>query len=258
METGYSKSVPAVEQAVRLLLALVRKAPARQNLTDLCRMVDIHKSKGLAILNTLQSFGFVQRETEGKRYGLGPGLIRLGRASLENLNFKELAHPLLAGLARETGNPAFFGLIADQHVFIVAKNEAETPLGLTVRIGQRYPLSHGAHGKAIAAFLPESERKRLLEQDKLLFHGDPARLDRRRLSRELERCRRRGFAEDPGDLHPQIQALAAPVWGSGGSVMGVVFITGLIPGNRMKSYGRKVAASAREMSRLLGADVPTD
>ena len=83
-------------------------------------------------------------------------------------------------------------------------------------------------------------------------------IDRRRLHRELERCRRRGFAEDPGDLHPQIQALAAPVWGSDGSVMGVVFITGLIPGNRMQSYGRKVAESAREMSRLLGADVPTD
>lgn len=258
METGYSKNVPAVEQAARLLLALVRKAPTRPNLTDLCRTVGIHKSKGYAILNTLQSFGFVQRETDGKRYALGPGLIRLGRASLENLNFKELADPLLAGLARGTGNPAFFGLLADQHVFIVAKNEAEIPLGLTVRIGQRYPLSHGAHGKAIAAFLPEAERERLLEQDKLFFHGDPSRLDRRRLAKELECCRRLGFAEDPGDMHPQIQALAAPVMGSDGNLSGVVFITGLIPGNRMRTYGRQVAESARQLSRLLGADVPAD
>lgn len=258
METGYNKNVPAVDQAVRLLLVLVRRAPTRLNLTDICRMVGIHKSKGYAILNTLQSFGFVQREIEGKRYGLGPGLIRLGRASLENLNFKELADPLLAGLAGDTGNPAFFGLIADQHIFIVAKKEEETRLGLTVRIGQRYPLSHGAHGKAIAAFLPEAERKRLLEQEDLFFHGDPSRLDRRRLARELKRCRRSGFAEDPGDMHPQIQALASPVMGSDGRLIGVFFVTGLIPANRMKSYGRKVAESARKMSRLLGADVPAD
>ena len=99
--------MPAVQQALRLLMALVRKAPTRLKLTDLCRMVGIHRSKGYAILNTLSAFGFVQREPEGKRYGLGPGLIRLGRAALENLNFKELADPLLAGLASETGNPAF-------------------------------------------------------------------------------------------------------------------------------------------------------
>jgi len=250
--------VPAVQQALRLLLALVRKAPTRLKLTDLCRMVGIHRSKGYAILNTLSAFGFVQREPEGKRYGLGPGLIRLGRAALENLNFKELADPLLAGLASETGNPAFFGLIADQHVFIVAKNDTETRLGLTVRMGQRYPLSHGAHGKAIAAFLPEAERQHLLEQERLFFHGDPSCLDRRRLARELERCRRLGFAEDPGDMHPQIQALASPVMESGGGLMGVIFITGLIPKNCMQPYGRKVAECAMQMSRRLGANVPTD
>ncbi len=251
----YSRVVPAVEQAARLLLALAGQAPSRMNLTDLCRKVDIHKSKGFAILNTLQTFGFIQRDEEGRRYGLGPGLIALGRAVLDNLNFKEVADPLLARLARETGSPAFFGLIADRNVFVIAKNEGDGRLGLTIRLGQRYPLSHGSHGKAIAAFLPEPDRQRLLSQEKLFFHGDPSRLDRPRLDRELDRCRREGYAEDPGEMHPRIQALAAPVFGSGERLLGVLFVTGLIPKKRMKLYGRKVAESARQISRLLGAEV---
>ncbi len=254
-KTEYSRVVPAVEQAARLLLALAGQAPSRMNLTDLCRKVDIHKSKGFAILNTLQTFGFVQRDEEGKRYGLGPGLISLGRAVLDNLNFKEVADPVLVTLARETGSPAFFGLIADRNVFVIAKNEGDGRIGLTIRLGQRYPLSHGSHGKAIAAFLPEPERQRLLSQERLFFHGDPSRLDRPRLERELARCRQEGYAEDPGEMHPQIQALAAPVFGAAGRVIGVLFVTGLIPKNRMKPYGRKVAERARQISRLLGAEV---
>ncbi|MBI5584690.1 MAG: IclR family transcriptional regulator [Deltaproteobacteria bacterium] len=255
MKTGYSTNVPAVEQAARLLLALSRQVPAKMNLTDLCRKVGIHKSKGYAVLNTLQAFGFIQRDGDGKRYGLGPGLIALGRSALDNLNFKEVVDPFLAGLAQETGSPAFFGVLADQQVFVIAKNEGDGRFGLTIRLGQRYPVSHGAHGKAIAAFLPEAERKTLLDQEKLFFHGDPARLDRRRLERELSRCRREGYAEDPGDMHPQIQALAAPVFSSGGRLTGVLFVTGLIPKNRMKPFGRKVAENARAVSRLLGAEV---
>jgi DNA-binding IclR family transcriptional regulator len=254
-KTEYSRLVPAVEQAARLLLVLAGQAPSRMNLTDLCRKVDIHKSKGLGILNTLQPFGFVQRDEEGKRYGLGPGLISLGRAVLDHLNLKEVAEPVLATLARETGSPSFFGLMAARNVFVIAKNEGDGGFGLTIRLGQRYPLSHGSHGKAIAAFLPEPERQRLLNQEKLYFHGDPSRLDRPRLERELVRCRREGYAEDPGEMHPRIQALAAPVFGSGGRLIGVLFVTGLIPRTRMKPYGRKVAESARQISRLLGAEV---
>jgi DNA-binding IclR family transcriptional regulator len=55
-------------------------------------------------------------------------------------------------------------------------------------------------------------------------------------------------------MHPQIQALAAPVFDSGGRLMGVLFVTGLIPKARMKPCGRKVAERARQISRLLGAE----
>ena len=112
--------------------------------------------------------------------------------------------------------------MADRNVFVIAKNEGDGRFGLTIRLGQRYPLSHGSHGKAIAAFLPDPERQRLLSQEKLYFHGDPWRLDRPRLERELARCRREGYAEDPGKCVLQIQALAAPVRLRAGDDRGLV------------------------------------
>ncbi len=255
-KTEYSRVVPAVEQAACLLLALAGQAPSRMNLTDLCRRVDIHKSKGFAILNTLQTFGFVQRdEREGKRYGLGPGLISLGRAVLDNLNFKEVADPVLATLARETGSPALFGLITGQNVFVIAKNEGRrfrpdhpsgTALSPQPRISWKSDRGLSPGKTRTAAALQPG--KALLPR-RSLAPGPPSS------ERELARCRRKGYAEDPGEMTPQIQALAAPVFGAAGRLVGVLFVTGLISKNRMKPYGRKVAERARQMSRLLGAEV---
>ena len=48
------------------------------------------------------------------------------------------------------------------------------------------PLTYGAHGKAIVAFLPGEERDRILREESLYFYGNPEKVDRHRLSAELE------------------------------------------------------------------------
>lgn len=247
--------VPAVEQASRILLLLAQGPFSKSNLTVICNEVGIHKSKGYNILNTLQRFGLVQREEEGKLYSLGPGLLPLGRKVLDNLNYKDVVDPFLEALAQETGSPAFFGLLAGENIFVISKQEGTGDIGITIRLGHRYPLSHGAHGKVIAAFLPEKERQKLLAGPKLYFHGDPSRFDRIRLEEELARCRQEGYAEDLGELNPNISAVAAPVFASAERLVGVLFVVGLFPKNKVKGQGTKVADTAKQISILLGAEV---
>ena len=65
--------VPAVEQASRVLFGLAGARSPHMSLTEICDQVGIHKSKAFSILHTLQKFGLVQRNTNGKGYSLGPG-----------------------------------------------------------------------------------------------------------------------------------------------------------------------------------------
>jgi DNA-binding IclR family transcriptional regulator len=254
-KTGSSIIVPAVEQASRILLCLAKNTSSKTNLTDICKEVGIHKSKGYTILNTLLQFGFVQRDGEDKHYSLGPGLLPLSRKVLDNLDYKEVAQPLLEHLARETGSPAFFGLRAGENIYVIGKHEGSGDIGITIRLGLRYPLTHGAHGKAIVAFLPESEEQKILAKEKLYFHGEPSRLNRARLKKELARCRKEGYAEDLGELNPNINAVAAPVFASSNRLVGVIFLVGLFPKSAVKEFGRKVAEKACLMSTLLGAEL---
>jgi DNA-binding IclR family transcriptional regulator len=255
-QNDYTGLVPAVDQAARILLCLAKSRSSRMTLTEICNSVAIHKSKGYAILNTLMKFGFVRKETEGKTYSLGLGLISLSRKVLDGLNFGEAAAPFLGRLARKTHSTALLGLLDDdEHAFIVAKQEADQNIGLTTRVGHRFMMTEGAAGKAIFAFLPQTERERLLAEKRLRFHGLEERLDRPRLDRELRECRKVGYAVDLGENFAGINIIAAPAFDSHDALLGTMFIMGTFPEKLAAEYGPLVAETAREFSMFLGADV---
>lgn len=245
--------VPAVEQACRILFRLARAESGRMNLKDICAQVGIHKSKAFSVLQTLQKFGLVQTGGRGKGYTLGPGLIGLSRRFLDTLSAPKLAEPLLADLAKKTGATAVLGLIAGKNVFVAAKNEGEGAIVVTMRVGHRFPLTYGCHGKAVAAFLSEKDLRSLLNDKKLYFHGNPAKFDRKRLMDDIERCRKEWFTEDFEETAPGRFAVASPVLGPNGYPIGYILLIGLTGAETARGYGPLVAAAGKALSRQLGA-----
>ena len=247
--------VPAVEQACRVLFCLERADSSHLGLLTIAAQVGIHKSKAFSILQTLQHCGLVQRNSGGKGYGLGPGLIGLSRKFLDNVSALALAEPVLEDLARKFGATAAFGLMAGKNVFVAARREGGQAIAVTMRVGQRFPLTYGSHGKAIAAFLPEKELDVLLKDKKLYFHGDPARFDRKRLLEEIGRCRRDWFAEDAGEASPGLNVAAAPVLGPDGRPIGYMVVLGLPSAEAMHQSGPFIAEAAKGLSRRMGARI---
>jgi DNA-binding IclR family transcriptional regulator len=247
--------VPAVEQASRILFCLAGAGSSHMSLIEICAQVGIHKSKAFSILRTLQTFGLIQRNSDGKGYSLGPGLIGLSRRFLDNLRAPALAEPILQELARKAGTTAALGLIAEKNVFVAAKHEGGSGVVVTMRVGHRFPLTYGCHGKAIAAFLPEEDLRALLKEKKLYFQGDPARFDREKLMVELERCRRDWFAEDLEETAPGLNAVAAPVLGPNGYPIGYMVVLGPASAEAAHQCGPLVAEAAKVLSRQLGAEV---
>lgn len=247
--------VPAVEQASRVLFCLAGNSASQMSLPEICAQVGIHKSKAYSILQTLQKFGLVQRFSDRKGYALGVGLITLSRKVLDDFNAPRLAEPLLDDLATKIGGTATLGLISDRMVFVAAKNEGGVDIGVTIRIGHRFPLTYGSHGKAIAAALPAEKLETILQDNKLYFHGTPEKLDRSRLNEELARCRRDGYAVDLGDMKPGLNSVAAAVFGPGESPIGYIALIGLFTTEAASASGPLVSAAAQSLSRQLGARI---
>ncbi len=129
-------------------------------------------------------------------------------------------------------------------------------MSVTIRQHQSLHISHGAHGKAIFAFLDDPARDRLLDTDQLFFHGEPEDLDRQRLSRELANCRTNGYAVDNGEVTPGITAVSAPVFNHKNSVTAAIVLVGTFTQDKFERLGRQTAAAARLISRKAGARLP--
>jgi DNA-binding IclR family transcriptional regulator len=252
-KSAYKPLVPAVEQASRILFCLAEGSQHKMTLTDICREVKIYKSKGHSILNTLKQFGLVEKDSQTKTYFLGPSLIFLSRHVLDNLSYPEVAAPFLHALAKETNGTAVFGLVQGDHVVVVGKNEGNQNIGFGLRLGHRFHITLGAHGKAIAAFMSPAEREKLLAKKKLYFYGEVSRMDLNRLNVEIARCRDLGFAQDIGEVTPGVNTISAPVFSNREKILGCVILIGTFASGKIEEYGPQVASTARQVSHKLGA-----
>jgi DNA-binding IclR family transcriptional regulator len=246
--------VPAIKQAAEVLFCLADSEASHMSLTEICAKVGIHSGRAFSILHSLQEFGLTRRNIGGKGYSLGPGLITLSRKVLDDFDVPRLAAPIIEELAKKADCTAIFGLIIDDQVMITAKHEARKEVGLTVRIGRHFHITHGAEGKAIVAFLSEKKQKEILRSRLLYFHGLPDKLDRRRLESEFEKCRRLGYALDLGEAHPNLNAVAAPVFGVSGTPIAHITVIGIPSKGRARELGPMVAEAGKELSRQLGAE----
>jgi len=256
-ESSYKPIVPAVEQASRILLCLSKNSNFKMGLTEISREVGIHKSKGFSILNTLNQFGFVEKDLQTKTYSLGPGLLSLSRHVLDNIRYPEVVAPFLRHLALETNGTAIFGLINGEHIIVVGKHEGNQNIGFTVRLGHRFHITLGAHGKSILAFMPETEREKILSRKKVFFYLDPSRVDREFLKEELARCRALGYSQDIGNITPGANVVSAPLFAHRDKMIGCLILIGTFTENKIPEYGPKVAGIARQISQKLGATVET-
>ncbi len=252
----YKSTVPAVEQASRVLLCLGESPDFKMRLTEICKQVGIHKSKGHTILSTLRQFGFVEKDPQSKTYSLGPALIFLSRHVLDNLHYPEIVAPFLDNLAKETNGTALFGLIYGEHLLVVGKREGNQNIGFSIRLGHRFHITLGAHGKAIVAFMPEADREKILSKRRVYFHGlEISRLNMKRLREELRKCRQLGYAKDVGEVTAGVNFVSAPVFGVQEKVVGCIILIGTFLGSSIDRYGRRTVDVARQVSYKLGADV---
>ena len=251
-QTENTYKVPAVEQAIRVMLCLADNGSTPKSLTNICKEVGIHRSKAFSILNTLNEYGFVRKNQNRKGYVLGPGLLTLTGIILEDLSLSRLVEGVLSDLAKKVGATVGLGVISDDKCYRIAQYHGAPGIGIYAPIGYVTSITYGAHGKAIAAFLPEDELEELLKNKNLFFHGSPDRYSRTRLNRELEQCRRNGFALDLGEMMPGVNAIAFPVLDQNGNPIGYITIVGFFSKEEVQRIGPLAADVLKGISKEAG------
>jgi DNA-binding IclR family transcriptional regulator len=244
------ESLGTVEKAVDILFHLHGES-GPQGVTEIGRALGLPKSSAHRLLAALLRRGLVERDERG-RYRSGIGLVALGLGALESDPIVAAARPVLEEEAQSLGETFFLVAVRAGRLVVLDKAEGTGFLRAAPRVGSSVPVHATAVGKLFLAFggdaiaVPTEPFERFSENTRTLPDE---------LAAEVERARRRGFAENREEWIPGLSVLAAPVC-VGDRMLAAAAVAA--PSQRFLALGtdaiagRTLAAAARIAARLEG------
>ena len=238
----------AVDRA-SALLDLVVSAPEPRTFTWLVDELGLAKSTTSRLLHALERNRLVQRDRSGSyRPGALFALYAAQHTTVDDL--AELVQPVLERIAQECGETATFAIPRGNEVIQVSQADGRYLLGTTNWVGTAVPPHCSAQGKVFLAF------------GQLRMPGVPLEsrthatiTNTSALTEELAEVRRRGWSSTWEEFEVGLTAVAAPVRGSSGGVIGALSVSGptaRIPRDRLRPLALLVVVQAAVISTQLG------
>lgn len=256
-DTTADQSGRMLLRGLRLLEALSRydSSPLRE-LSDILRLP---RSTVHRLLRVLEQENYVLQDSQSKEYRLTLKLFEVGSRRMTAIGLRERAFPLMESLMRQTGETVILSVLDGRMIVHVDRVESAGSTGVTSPIGHRLPIHCTAAGKAILSAYSPAHRSSLLTFDDSTEGLLPRMTERTmvevdELDRELEQISSRGYAVDYGESTPGVHALAAPIRGSNGAVLGAISVVGLayrVTPDRLNELGPKVIDAVRQLEAAI-------
>jgi DNA-binding IclR family transcriptional regulator len=241
------------------LLERLATAPDGLGLKELSATLGVPKSSLLPLLRTLVARGYL--EQRGGAYRLGARAAALGSGWPAGRVLAEVARPELVALMRRTGETVLLAALAPDasSVVYLDRVESEQLIRYSSGVGDRRDLHATSSGKVLLAFLPAERRERILRSLRLTRYTERTLTSLPALRAALDEIRRRGTCVNVDEIVAGATGVAAPVFDRWGAVVAACVVAG--PTERIRFRTRQLdaaaRATARAVSRLLGAALPT-
>jgi DNA-binding IclR family transcriptional regulator len=171
-------------------------------------------------LGTLAESRFVEQIPESGRYRLGIRVVELANALLARLDVRTIARPFLESLVAEIGETATLSVPGEPDAITVDFVAAQHYVQGVAHLG-RPSIAHAtAAGKVMLAYGAAAAGPPLARYTPHTITDADA------LDAELDLIRRRGFAEAYEERELGLNAIAAPVFASSGSLAAIVALQG--------------------------------
>ncbi len=245
MKTGTALSQPSVRALERgiEILDCFRDACEPIPLTAIAEAVELSPSTALRILSTLEKKGYIIRDESSKRYSLGPGILRLTAAAQKVNGLASLALPSMRELNALFDESISVYIASGLQRVCIQRVESSHPLRQVISIGDILPLTIGAGGKVLTAWLSTMPN---FKASALMPPLSPAL---------LAQVRENGYATSFNERGEGIYGVAAPIFTWNGTIAAALSLSGptvrFLP-DKLPQMAEAVVAKAMQISRTLG------
>ena len=217
---GDGHNIQSVDRAL-LLLETIAEMGGEATLTELATRAGLNISTCHHLLATLIKRGFAAKVPGRRLYALGARILYLGHACLQ-VDLPRRAQPFIERVSRSTGETVHLAALQGDTVVTLLMREARHAVRVdTGTVGTSDAAHATATGKAMLAWLPEDEIRRILAGGMKRF-TESTITEFPALVEELRLVRRKGFAIDREEFQPGVVCVGAAVRDQAGAVVGAI------------------------------------
>ena len=237
------------------IMELLLESPEGLGVSDISRALDIPVNAVFRIASALVERGYLLKDDQTKTFTLSARLVTMGYRIGNRNGLVETAMPLMRELRDAIKETVILCIMAGGDCIALDSVPGLHMFRFTVDPGTQAALHASAPGKALMAFLPESERKAFIAGIKLQRFNERTITNRKKLLEELARVRELGYALDMAEEHDGVHCVAAPVLDVRGYPVAALTTTG--PSDRLtkdkfEPYGELMQDCAHQISSRVG------
>jgi DNA-binding IclR family transcriptional regulator len=250
-EAVMGSSRPSVTERVLSILGAFSPGRTVMSLAEISRQTGLPAATAHRLLGELTRWGALERDDDGL-YRVGLRLWEVGALAPRGLGLREAAMPFLEDLYEATHENVQLAVLDGLEVLYVERIAGRDAVHVFTQIGLRFPAHATGVGLALLAHAHPDVQERAITgplrrfTPKTLGSGG-------QLRRALAEIRRTGVAISDGQVELHALSVAAPVFGSADIAVAAVSIVVPADGFDWRVLVPAVRASARGISRALGA-----
>jgi len=238
-----------------LILETLLQHSSSKSIMEISKKLKIYPSTIHRVLNTLKYRGYVEQNPVNQKYRLGLKLVELGMARYHQIDLVKEAHPFLKELVDQCNETVHLGILDQEEVLYIAKEDCPRTIRMVSQVGRRAPLHSTALGKILLAYLPEKERGEIISHKYFSCFTEHTITQKKELEKELEQVKKQGFALDREENEKEIYCIAAPIRNYSGKVIAALSISSpsyRINTNQQKDLKKSLFLISMKISKRLG------
>lgn len=174
------------------------------------------------ILNLLEGAGLIQREPNGKTYGVGHRMARFGLDILTNNGARAERRAILRRVVDEIGETCNLAMQNGDELVYIDRVETDWALKAELKPGSRVPLHCTSSGKLFLAQLPKARRRKMLEALSLKRYTVNTVTDVNLLEAQIDNIAQTDVGFNNEELQAGVIGVAVPVRDGGGRMIASV------------------------------------
>ena len=236
------------------IIELVAAAQQGLGISQIAEKSALPKATVHRLVTALCTRGYLQKD-HGNNYQVGIKLIEVASYSINELELQTEVRPYLKEIVQQLNLTAHLGVLDQDKVVYVEKQDLFSRFGLYAQIGYRIPAYCSSMGKCLLSSLPEEKLAEALRGCHFTRFTVHTITDFKTLKRELQKTRSRGWAMDDQEERLGQRCIGAPIYDYRGEMIAAISASGnleTLPDEKISTVAAYVMRIAREISRKIG------